>query len=226
MPAIDKLRTVSLFDGLTNPELEALDACLGRRVFGQGVYIFHKDSPGRVLYIIESGMVRLFIISDAGQEISLNIHGPGEAFGELAILDGKPRSAGARALETTVTWTLHREELLGLLSTSPCLAENLIGLLVSRLRYTTRYVEDLAFLDVPSRLAARLLDLADRGGEQEGGLEVDLFLTQSELATWVAASRESVNKVLMTFRANGLIAVSGSRIIILDRRGLEQQVRF
>jgi CRP/FNR family cyclic AMP-dependent transcriptional regulator len=222
----DKLRAVPLFDGLTDAELQALDACLGRRVFGPGVFIFHKGSPGRVLYIIESGLVRLFVISDLGQEISLNVHGPGEVFGELAVLDGRPRSTGALALETTVTRTLHGQDLMGLLKTSPRLATNLMELLVARLRYTTRYVEDLAFLDVQSRVAVRLLDLADRGGPQQSDIEIDLSLTQSELGTWVAASRESVNKVLATFRANGLIALSGSRITILDRRRLEQEIRF
>jgi len=223
---MDMLHELPLFAGLRDEELEALSLCLGRRVFGRGVFIFHKDSPGQMLYIVESGLVRLFVISDAGQEISLNVCGPGEVFGELAVLDGRPRSAGAVALETTVTRTLQREDLLSFLGKCPCLARNLIELLTTRLRYTTRYVEDLAFLDVNSRVAARLLDLASRRGVQRGGIEIELCLTQAELATWVVASRESVNKVLVTFRARGWIAIDGQEITILDRRQLERQVVY
>jgi CRP/FNR family cyclic AMP-dependent transcriptional regulator len=226
MAVLQTLRGMALFDGLTDAELCALADNSGKRTFGKGVFIFHKDSPGQVLYIIESGQVRLFIISDTGQEISTNVFGPGEVFGELAVLDGRPRASGAVALETTVVLTLQREDLLRFLETCPFLAMSLMRELTTRLRYATRYIEDLAFLDVNSRVAARLLDLAARCGVQRGGIEIELYLTQSELASWVAASRESVNKVLAAFRTKGLIALDSSRITILDRRRLEQQVRY
>jgi len=226
MPAFQTLREFALFDGLADAELGTLADCVGRRAFGKGVYIFHKESPGHVLYLVVSGQVRLFIISDAGQEISTSILGPGEVFGELAALDGRPRATGAIALESTAALTLQREDLFRVLQSCPRLARNLMELLTTRLRYATRSIEDLAFLDVNSRVASRLLDLAVGCGMQRGGIEVELCLTQSELATWVAASRESVNKVLATFRTKGLIAVDGPRITILDRRRLEQQVRY
>ena len=225
MIALQTLREIALFDGLTDAELGTLADCLGKRAFGKGVYIFHKDSPGHVLYLLESGQIRLFVISDAGQEISTNVLGPGEVFGELAALDGRPRATGAIALEGTAALTLQREDLFRVLQSCPRLARNLMELLTTRLRYATRSIEDLAFLDVNSRVAARLLDLASRCGVQRGGTEIELSLTQSELATWVAASRESVNKVLASFRARGLVALDGTRITILDRRRLEQQVR-
>jgi len=220
------LRSIALFDGLTDADLGVLSASVGRRTYGRGVFIFHKDSPGHVLYIIESGQVRLFIISDTGQQISTNVLGPGEVFGELAAIDGRPRASGAVALETIVALTWQREDLLRSLEACPRLAGNLMQVLTTRLRYATRSIEDLAFLDVNSRVAARLLDLETRCGVQRGGSEIEMYLTQSELASWVAASRESVNKVLATFRAKGLILIDGSSITILDRRALEQEVRY
>jgi CRP/FNR family transcriptional regulator, cyclic AMP receptor protein len=220
------LNELPLFAGLASEELADLAHSLGRRMFGRGVFIFHKGSPGQLLYIIESGRIRLFSISDTGQELSLNVLGPGEFFGELALLDGRPRSSGAVTLEPTVALLLHREDLLRLLDRSPCVARNLMCVLADRLRYTTHYVEDLAFLDVHSRVAARLLELASRYSVQECGVEIELCLTQSELASWVASSRESVNKVLMAFRSRGLIGVEGQRISILDRRGLERQILY
>jgi CRP-like cAMP-binding protein len=226
MGEILRLRAVPLFDALPDAELAALATGLGRRTFGKGVFIFHKDSPGRVLYVIESGRVRLFVISETGQEISTNLFGPGEIFGELAALDGRPRATGAVAVETTVVLTLRREDLLRALETSPRLAMNLMAVLTDRLRYAMKGVEDLSYLDVNGRVAARLLDLAARGGMLEESLDSGLYLTQSELASWVAASRETVNKVLAAFRSKGLISLDGTRITILDRRGLEQQVRY
>lgn len=224
--SVDLIREMPLFSGLSDDEFAAIYGRLGRRTFGRGVFIFHKDSPGRALYIVESGRVRLFSISDTGQEVSLNLCCPGEVFGELAVLDGRPRSAGAVAQETTIALSLQREELLPLLQACPRLARNLMELLAARVRYTTRCLEELAFLDVPGRVASRLLDLSRRNAGPCGGLEPEITLTQTELASWVAASRESVNKVLAAFRSGGFIALDGSRITILDRKRLEQQVQY
>jgi CRP/FNR family cyclic AMP-dependent transcriptional regulator len=226
MGDVSRLRGAALFEGLTDHELSLLADCLGRRTFGRGVFIYHKDSPAQVLYIIESGWVRLFMYSDAGQEISTNLVGPGEVFGELAALDGRPRATGAVAVETTVVLTLRREDLLRSLRASPRLGENLATVLVARLRYAIKCIETLSYLDVNGRVAARLLDLAGRSGAQGEGAGTTLALTQSELAGWVAASRESVNRALVFFRSQGLIALDGIQITILDRRGLEQHTHY
>ncbi len=227
MSGMNSLRRSSLFDGLPDEELTEVAACLVTRTFGRGVFIFHKDSPGQTLYIIQSGRVRIFILSESGQEISLNVYGPGEIIGELGFLDGRPRSASAVAVEPTQTLALRREDFFQRLEDHPRLAMRLLEILAARLRYTTAYAESLAFLDVHGRVAMRLLELADRFGAQSprgDGLELDLFLTQAELASWVASSRETVNKVLSTFRDRGLIELAGQRITILDRVGLWRQI--
>jgi CRP/FNR family transcriptional regulator/CRP/FNR family cyclic AMP-dependent transcriptional regulator len=233
MSRVDLLRNVSFFARASDQDLEALAGHLGRRTFGKGMIIFHKGGVGQTLYIIESGKVRIFILSETGQEISVNVYGPGDVFGELALLDGLPRSAGAMAMEKTVTLTLHREDFLRHLETCPSMARGIMEVLSARVRYTTAYAESLSFLDVYGRVAAKLLELADRYGHvsQEGtdaigGIEIDLRLTQTELATWVAATRESVNKVLGTFRDQGLIALEGQRIVLIDRPGLEHRISY
>ena len=220
------LRNVPFFTGLSDQELDLLADSLGRRTFNKGMIIYHEGSPGHTLYIIESGQVRIFLLGESGQEISVNIYSPGDVFGELALLDGLPRSAGVVAMERTVTLTLHREDFLRHLETAPRMARSILEVLSRRLRYTTTYAESLALLDVYGRVAAKLLELADRYGVKKEGIEIELRLTQAELATWVAASRESVNKVLGTFRDQGLIEVEGQRITILDRRGLERRVLY
>ncbi len=237
MSDIERLRKVSLFAGLSDAELVQVGACVTKRVFGKGVFIFHKDSPGHALYVIESGKVRVFVISESGQEISLNVYGPGEVIGELGFLDGKPRSASAVATEPAIMYALRREDFLQHLEAHPRLATRLLEILAARLRYTTAYAESLAFLDVNGRVAARLLELGDRFGVEspasedaasphEARLELDLSLTQAELASWVASSRETVNKVLSTFRDQGLIELAGHKITILDRQGLWQKVCY
>ena len=227
MSKVALLRNVPLFAGLSDQELEALASSLGRRTFAKGMVIFHKGGLGRSLYIIESGQVRIFSLSETGQEISINIYGPGELFGELAILDGLPRSAGAMAMEMTVTLTLYRDDFLRCLEASPRMVKDIVAVLSRRLRYTTAYTETLAFLDVYGRVAAKLLELADRYGVAKAGAEqIELHLTQAELASWVVASRESVNKVLGTFRDQGLIQLEGQAITILDREALGRQVRY
>jgi len=226
MSRVSMLRKVSLFAGLSDQELEVLADSLGKRTFGKGMIIFHKGSPGQTLYIIESGKVRIFIISESGQEISVNIYGAGDVFGELALLDGLPRSAGAMAMEKTVTLTLHRDDFLRHLEDYPRMAKSIMEVLSTRLRYTTTYAESLSFLNVYGRVAAKLLELADRYGVQKDGVEIDLRLTQAELATWVVATRESVNKVLGTFRDQGVIKVEAQRITILDRRELERRILY
>jgi CRP/FNR family cyclic AMP-dependent transcriptional regulator len=220
------LRRVPLFANLPDRELEALASSLGKRTFGKGMIIFHGGSLGQTLYIIESGLVRIFSLSESGQELTVNLYGPGQVFGEMALLDRGPRSAGALCMERTVTYTLHRDVFERCLERTPALARGLIELLIDRLRYSTSCLESLAFLDVYGRVAGKLLELGRRHGHQGNGIEIDLRLTQGELATWVAASRESVNKVLSSFRDLGLIAVDSQGITILDWRGLEDRVIY
>ena len=226
MSHMDILRNVALFARLSDPELEVLAGSLGKRTFAKGMIIFHKGGTGQTLYIIESGKVRIFILSESGQEITVNIYGPGDVFGEFSLLDGLPRSAGAMAQEKTVALTLHRADFLRNLDACPRMARSIMEVLTTRLRYTTLHAESLSFLDVYGRVAAKLLELADRYGVQKEGIEIDLRLTQTELATWVTASRERVNRVLGKFRDQGLIEIEGQQITILDRQGLEKWVLY
>jgi CRP/FNR family transcriptional regulator/CRP/FNR family cyclic AMP-dependent transcriptional regulator len=186
--------------------------------------LFHKGSPSQALYLIESGAVRAFALSAGGQEITLDIYGPGECFGETALLDGQMRSAGAMTLEPTVAYALPRDVFLCCLDEHPRVARRALTLLADRLNHLTAFTENLAFLDVPGRVAAVLLELAARYGVEDGSIEIDLHLTQSELATWCVASRVMVNKVLGAFRDEGLIRLEGQAITILDLAGLKHKM--
>ena len=218
------LRRAPLFAGLRPDALDGLAAQLRRHIFKRGTMIFHKDQTGDALYVIESGRVRIFLPTESGTELTVEVSGPGDVFGELALLDGRPRSASAEALEDTTTFTLTREEFKAHLAATPQLAVALIELLSTRLRHVTEYAESLAHLDVHARLARTLLEMADRYGVKRNGIEIDLDLTQADLATMVGATRERVNRALAAFRAQGLLELRGRKIALLDTTRLRQRI--
>ncbi len=120
--------------------------------------IFFQGDPGQALYLIEAGRVRIYVQDDGGQEISVNFLGAGDIFGELALIDGLPRSASAIAADETIVHVLSRERLRAHLLASPQLAYNFMQALAVRLRYSTLQVGNLTLHDVPGRLARKLLE--------------------------------------------------------------------
>ena len=218
---VDLLHQVPIFVDLRAVELNALAGCLGKRTFARGMMLYQKGSLAQSLYLIESGGVRIFAVSDTGHEITLEVHGPGDCFGERALIDGKLRTTGAMALEKTVTYTLDRDDFLRCLERYPQVSRRVAALLAHRLAHVTSYAENLAFLDVAGRVAAVLLELAARQGAAHGSIEINLHLTQADLATWVCATREMVNKVLHGYREQGLIAIEGHSIVVLDLDSLK-----
>jgi CRP-like cAMP-binding protein len=225
MPEIhDLLRTVPLFAGLQPNALNGLAAQMRRRTFRRGTMIFHKDQAGDALYVIESGRVRIFLPTESGTELTVEVSGTGDVFGELSLLDGRPRSASAEALEDTIAFTLTRDEFKAHLTATPQLAVALIELLSNRLRHVTEYAESLAYLDVHARLARTLLEMAERYGVKRDGIEIDFDLTQADLATMVGATRERVNRALAAFRSQGLLELRGRKIALLDTTRLRQRI--
>lgn len=218
------LRRVPLFSALTDEVLVGLAAHLRRQVFRKGTMIFHKEQAGDALYIVHTGRVRIFLPTESGEELDVDLQGPGDVFGEMALLDGRPRSASAQAAEDTVTYTLRRDDFQAHLARAPELAAALIELLSARVRHLMQYTESLAFHDAHARVARVLLDLAQRYGVRRDGVVIDLPLTQSELARMVGATRERVNRVLASFRAQGLIELRGRRVVLRDPQRLEQRV--
>jgi CRP-like cAMP-binding protein len=202
-------------------------ARFARRAYAKGAILFHRGSPGQRLYVVDSGRVRIFVLSDSGHEITVNMFGPGECFGVLALLDGYVRSAGAVALEPTVAYTLNRADFLGLLETQHRFTGQVLELVSQRLRHVTELFESLAFLDVHGRIASCLLEMAEHHGlTSEQGIILPVHLTQAELASCVVATRESVNKALGDFRDEGLIQQERHELIILDPAGLRRKVSY
>src|SRR5579863_5846644 len=150
------LKQVSIFASLSDEDVRTLMSVAKRRTFRSGEVIFHRDDPGQVLYVIKEGKVKICLISPDGQEISLVVFGKGECFGELALLDGLPRSADAIALEKVECYTLQRNDFHNTIMKNPKIAIQVLEVLSKRLRSTDQQVEDLIFLDVYGRVAKKL----------------------------------------------------------------------
>ena len=216
------LGSLPLFANLSEEQLSQIAQRVQRRTFAPGVTLFHQDMPGTMMYMIESGSVRVISIGRTGQELTLNVLGPGELFGELSILDGQHRSATAITLANTVAWLLSQADLKDFMEKFPPVNQAMIQVLVDRVRSTARRLEAMTFQDVLGRLAFELLSLAERSGKPcEQGIEITIPLTQVDLATMVGATRESVNKSVSVLRSRGLIDVDGTSWYLQDPAGMQ-----
>src|SRR5581483_2399630 len=209
------LTRLPLFAGLPEDTAALLERSIQKKSFRRGEVIFHKGDPGSSMYLIVDGQVRIVLPSEGGEEALLGVLDKGDFFGELSLIDGQPRSATIVASEQTETVVLHRDDFLKVIHSSPSVAIDMLRVLARRLRETDEVVEDAVFLDVPGRLAKKLLELGETYGDaRPDGTIIGLRLTQSELATMVGATRESVNIHLRSYRLRGIIDVDRQRIII------------
>jgi CRP-like cAMP-binding protein len=212
--AATALAKVALFTDLTPSDLHSLAACLRRRRYARGETVFLRGDPGTSLCIVESGRVKLSLSSAEGREVVVDLFGPDEFFGELALLDPAPRSADAVAVEPSVLLLLQRDEFVRCVEARPSVALRLLTVLTRRLRRDAEQMHDAAFLDVSARLARALLRLAGDEAD-ERGLPTTPRLTQSDLAGVVGTTRETLNKWLTLFEREGLIRREKGRIALL-----------
>jgi CRP/FNR family cyclic AMP-dependent transcriptional regulator len=209
----------SLFRGLPKETRARIAGLATRRVYEAGAVIFMRGDPGDSLCGVATGRVRISASGPGGKEVFLNIMEPGDAFGEIALLDGSPRTATATAMARTELIIIPRDAFSALLQSQPQLAAHLIQLLCKRVRWTAEQMEDTALLSVPARLAKRLLSLAGAFG----GTKVTL--SQEELAQFLGLSRQIVNQHLQAWRAKSWISLGRGSITLEDPQALEQVVR-
>lgn len=220
--AVQALQVVPFFANLPEDHAAELAKALVPRRFSPGQVIFHLGDPGGLLYLISRGKVKISHTTSDGQEVVLAILGPGDFFGEMALIDDAPRSATAITLEPSETWTLHREEFIQYLTDNPDFALHVLKTLARHIRRLNTQLADIFFLDLPGRLARTLLNLADQYGRRgTDGTVIDLALTQTDLAEMTGATRVSINKALGRFRRAGWIRVVGRQVTVIDRAALE-----
>jgi CRP-like cAMP-binding protein len=223
--SVQLLARHGLFSELSPGDLDELAASLRGRRCGKGQIIFAEGDPGNSLYLIESGRVNVSLSTPDGKEVLLNSLGPGDLLGELALLDGEPRSADAIVQEDARLLVLQRDDFVRFVETHPKVGLKLLAAVSRKLRRTTQQVQDVALLDVPARLARALLDLAATRGEPVGRTRArTIQITQSDLAATIGATRESANKWLGHFERKGILRLDRGQVTVLDLEALRKRI--
>ncbi|GGF26497.1 Crp/Fnr family transcriptional regulator [Youhaiella tibetensis] len=220
-PTESALQTSLLFPVLNDTERQRFVQSARRQHFKAQQPIFRMGDPGVSMMLIEAGLVRISYPSAEGRVIQLAELGPGTVFGEIALLDGGDRSADASAATDCALLVFPRQEVMTMLAQNWQLTSTVLRLLCERLRRSDERMADLAFFDLPGRLAKTLLERAARG--PNGRYRVSD--TQGVLAEMVGGSRETVNRCLHKWEREGLVELVEGRIYLLDRQALGNLAR-
>ncbi|WP_213772108.1 Crp/Fnr family transcriptional regulator [Bradyrhizobium sp. dw_78] len=210
------LKMNPMFADLGADELQRVSGLCHTRHLASGEMLFRKGDPGDALFGVRRGQVRIETGASDGARLTLNFMGPGDLFGEVAVLDGQSRAADATAGEPTELFVLRREDILGFLEREPKVAIKLIALLCQRIRWQSERMEVLQPL--PVRLARRLCALASDFGSE-------VHISQQQLGIFVGAARESVNRQLQTWRKDGILDLQRGRILLQNMTKLAAVAR-
>ncbi len=215
----------ALLRGAAPAELDALLERARRRRFASGEVVFHAGDPGDTVHLVRRGRFAVRMTTEFGDVATLNVVGPGDAFGELALVTpGEPRSATVAALEDAETLSIHQLEFDRLRRERPQTDALLVELLAARVRRLSGQLVEALHLPAETRIRRRLLEIAAvYGGEAQAGSVVPL--TQEELASLAGSSRATVNKVLREEQAAGTLTLSRGRTTIVDPAALARRAR-
>jgi CRP/FNR family transcriptional regulator, cyclic AMP receptor protein len=197
-----------------------------QRRWPSGATLFLEGDRSESVLVVVSGRVKVFSLTEQGEEVVLAVRGPGALLGELSALDGGVRSASVAALEPVTGLVLPSPVFIEFLRTHGPAATVLLRLITSRLRDADRKRVEFGAFDIAARVAGRLVELADRFGEpDEHGVRISVALSQDELAGWVGASREAVAKALRVLRDRGYVTTGRRTMTVLDLDGLRRRAR-
>ena len=222
MNTANLIRNYPIFAGLSQAELDQLAACLTKRIYGKGAYLYHPGNPAMNFYLVEAGLVRLFFTDARGQEYLLELVGPGAMIGVPLLYEDQVRTLGAAAVVPSVVLVLPQSDLLRFAQRFPRLMYNIYRSLDVGMRRLMEFIQTLVVLGVDGRLAILVLHLSEIHTGQGDPNEFDAPVSQAELARWLGASRGHLNRALNRLQQLGLIRVDGQKFTILDRRGLQR----
>jgi CRP/FNR family transcriptional regulator, cyclic AMP receptor protein len=209
-----------LFRGLSPEILGRIAVLAAQRSYPSGEVVFMQGDPGDALYAVVTGKIRISAGGSDGREIFLNIMEPGDTFGEIALLDGGPRTAAATAIVASELVLIRREHFLDVLAHEPRVALELLRLCGERLRWTSGLAEDAALLDAPARLAKRLLSLCQLHGQRTDA-GIALRISQEELASFLGLSRQVVNQYLQGWLAQGWVRLGRGVVTVRNEGALK-----
>ena len=220
------LRGSYIFRNLAPELVHRLAQLCHVRSLPEGAMLFQQGDEGDALYGVVSGLIRIAVAGEGGKELTLGLMEPGDVFGEIALLDGLPRTAGAQAAANSVLLAVQRAHFLQMLEAEPGLARHIIELLCERLRINTDRITEYAFLNLHARLARKIESLAIAHGQHgEDGVRIALQMSQTELAQMLGVTREAVNKQLKSWSQAGVLRVERGTITVCDMRALAEAGR-
>jgi CRP-like cAMP-binding protein len=222
----DKLKllaNVALFSDFSVKQLEAVSLVARKKTLQRRDELFHKGDPGGEIYIVVSGKLKALTTSVEGDDVVFSILGPGEVFGEVALLGATPRTATLSAIEDCQLLAIDRRDFMSFLRTNPEVSVKLLSVIAMRLKRVSELVEDTLFLNLPLRLAKKLCSLSRAYGEEVAeGIRIDLRLSQEEWGDLVGTTRESVNKQMRKWTEAGVVRIDDGYVVILDPAELEK----
>lgn len=216
LPAPDLLRNCSFIREMSDQVLLEMADCMTLKKIAAEQTIFLKGEAGSGLYAVSVGQVKATSISEEGREIILNTFGPGDVFGEVALLDGGPRSANATAMSDGVLAFLSRHDFVRVLEAHPSSAISLLKVVAGRLRHTTEQLEERVFADFEVRLARTLLKLS----AQNENNEPFVAMTQQELGEVIGLSREGTNRLLRRWERREIVSIKPGRVTLCSIQAL------
>ncbi len=218
------LARVPLFQGFAPRDLDALVPAARPIAVAARDELFHKGDVGSQLYVVIEGRLKALTTSADGDDVVFNVMGPGEWFGEIALLSENPRSATVRAIERCELLVLDRRDFIAFLKRSPDVALRMLTVLVERLVRISEFVEDVQFLNLPVRLAKKLMLFAGRYGckAKDGSVKIDLKLSQEEWGDLVGTTRESINKQMHIWSDAGLIRMDSGFVTLVRPDAIER----
>ena len=209
------LRTVPIFSELTDGDVTSLSRLASRRRFPKDTVVFFENEEGDSFFMILEGRIKVTILGDDGREVILSMLGPGDFFGEMALLDNEPRSATAIAVEESELLSLHRSDFQSVLNDNRSITTALIKVLTARLRRANHQISTLALLDVYGRVARVIVDMArEEGRRLRDGRIAFRRATHQEIANRISTTRETVTRMLKDLERQGLIHIEGKEIVV------------
>jgi CRP/FNR family cyclic AMP-dependent transcriptional regulator len=212
------LRKHPIFCDLESEAFDQLCRYAKHTTLKRGATLFSKGDPGNSLFAVISGTVKMSISSPDGRSAIFNLIGPGEIFGEIAVLDGQSRTADATANTNCEIFVIDRREFLPFVRSHPELAMKFIELLCAKLRWTSDQVEQVILQNLPGRLASALIRLAEKHKLAPG--DQTIAVTQQEMSEMVGMTRESINKQLRVWAARKWVRLEHGAIVVLDAEPL------
>lgn len=212
---LDYFRRLRLLRGMSQQTMHHFDAIMRTTRRRRGDWIFMLGDPSHTIYFLRKGRIKISALSDCGQELVLEIVGPGEIFGDVAAIQGTPRTTSAQALEDLVLCEITRKDFEALLAAYPDLSSHLLQSLTARLRRAEAQLLSLISQDVSTRVREALIELIDSESEEQQNLPIKVKITQQDLANRVGASRQKTWQALKQLEDWGVLRLSYGIILVI-----------